>query len=76
MNREYEIALRQGLVGDKHAHLYCTSASFRQSVDTLAMMLPAMIDGLAARAVATDEVVVQRSIQLLKEMKLDGIKLR
>jgi hypothetical protein len=75
MNREYEIALRQGLVGNKHAHLYCTSASFQQSVDTLVMMLPAMIDGLAARAVATDEVV-QRSIQLLKEMKLDGIKLR
>ena len=75
MNREYEIALRQGLVGNEHAHLYCTSASFQQSVDTLMMMLPAMIDGLAARAVATDEVV-QRSIQLLREMKLDEIKLR
>lgn len=41
--------IRAGLVG-KHERLYVMSADFHAAVDTLAQMLPAMVDGLAAAA--------------------------
>lgn len=54
INSPYEYALLRGLLGDTHAHMYSMSPSFKAAVDTLARMLPAMIDGIAAKAMIDD----------------------
>lgn len=38
--------LREGLVGD-HVEMYHNNVMFRSSIDTLAQMLPAWVEGLA-----------------------------
>lgn len=48
-DRTIALALAAG-----HADLYARSATFRASVDHLARLLPAMVDGLAADARAQD----------------------
>lgn len=62
----YEIAdrfdqlqvLRNGLLGQygQPAHMYETSARFRQKIDLLAEMLPAMVEGLMKEAFEQDRL--------------------
>jgi hypothetical protein len=47
-----------------HTHLYYRSATFHHAVDTLVVMLPAMIDGLAANAERQDELRRQMQVEL------------
>ena len=49
-------ALREGLVGP-HRLLYHRSAGFHAAIDTLAQMLPAMVNGLASSASADGQAV-------------------
>lgn len=42
--------LRIALVGEEHRELYLNDGYFRQSIDFLASMLPAMVRGLADAA--------------------------
>lgn len=43
--------IRLALVGDEHLDLYRNNAWFKSAVDTLADMLPLMVNGFAAEAV-------------------------
>jgi hypothetical protein len=58
--------LINALVGDR-TELYWTSATFHNSIDVLASMLPAWVDGLASYAVGED---VRRAARL--EVLLNG----
>ncbi len=69
MNSNHRHALVSGLIGDEHAHLYSTSASFKAGIDTLVLMLPAMIDGLASQANTNDEKIREAAHLLSKEVQ-------
>lgn len=46
--------LVSGLLGAEHAQQYRTSPTFHAMIDSLAAMLPAMVDGLAVDADKSD----------------------
>lgn len=47
---ERRAALLLALVSDKHRPLYWESAVFKHRIDALALLLPAIVDGLAMSA--------------------------
>lgn len=51
--------LREALVGPDKWQLYNTSPSFKHAIDTLVLMLPAWVDGLAERSEETDRNVAK-----------------
>lgn len=70
MNRprlDQEEAVRHALVGPEHLDLYTRSPSFKYSIDTLARLLPPMIDGVAAASSAMDDDFAQRLLTELNK---------
>lgn len=72
-------ALIRGLVGERVA-LYRSSATFKASIDTIARMLPAWVDGIAEKCEESDARVQQaaemmrRSSTPLTEEFIKGLR--
>lgn len=67
--------LRNGLLGQygQPAHMYMTSARFRQKIDLLAEMLPAMVEGLMKEAFEQDRLF---DLEVIKETLVARTKFR
>lgn len=64
-------ALIFGLVGAKNHRRFMTSVQFRTSIETLARMLPPMIDGLAAAIDESDITIAQMAEQARRIPAID-----
>lgn len=69
MNENLRAHLISGLVGD-HVEQYQNSPEFYHAINTLAAMLPSMVDGLAASAAKHDEASVARLHEAMTNMAL------
>ena len=62
---ENESMIRLALA-DTHRHLYVTNLYFKSTVDHLASMLPAMINGIAEEATKRQEEIEVRKAEMMK----------
>lgn len=53
---EQERQLAEALIGPRHEELYLNSPTFKAGIDSLALLLVPMVDGLAADARGRDAV--------------------
>lgn len=67
--------LRNGLLGQygQPSHMYMTSPRFRQKIDALVEMLPAMVDGLMKEAFEQDRLF---DLEVAKEQLMARPKFR
>lgn len=67
--------LRNGLLGQygQPSHMYMTSARFRQKIDVLVEMLPAMVEGLMKEAFEQDRLF---DLEVVKEQPIARPKFR
>lgn len=74
-NQDVHRHLIEGLVGDRHRDKWHHSPTFKAAVETLAGMLPAMVDGLARESEQQDARVRQME-HLFSQQVVDETTLR